>query len=78
MNRIAGTFDVPLHSLVHSSEFYKMIRSEAGQTEKQSDRAELYRILQELTTLFAGGELSSGDRELFLEAVTDLVREARD
>ena len=78
LNNIATTFDVPLQALVSSTEFYKLLHSETEQSGKQSDRTELYRLLQEVTTLFAGGKLSSGDRELFLNAVTALVQESHD
>lgn len=75
LKRIALIFDVPLYSLVNSNEFYRMLRSESLHKSPTNDRKELYRLLQELTTLFAGGEISQGDRELFLEAVTAMVRE---
>ena len=39
---------------------------------------ELYRLMQEITALFAGGHLSASDRELFLDAMTELVRESYD
>lgn len=78
LNRIAAIFDVPVHTLVDSTQFYRMLRAEEPVAGRTSDRKELYRILQELTSLFAGGTLSESDRELFLEAVTELVRETDD
>lgn len=76
LRRVARVFDVPVYSLVGSHEFYKMLRAETREKDPGTDRKELYRLLQELTSLFAGGSLSPGDRELFLEAVTALVLEA--
>lgn len=78
LKRIARTFDVPLYSLANSNEFYRMLRAESLHKPPSTDRKELYRLLQELTTLFAGGDLSPGDRELFLEAVTNMVLETDD
>ena len=45
---------------------------------REKDRKEMYRLMQEITALFAGGSLSASDRELFLEAMTELVRESYD
>ncbi|MBR1705024.1 MAG: helix-turn-helix transcriptional regulator [Clostridia bacterium] len=76
LERISAIFDIPVYSLVNNKEFYKMLQAESLSKGPKADRRELYRLLQELTTLFAGGTLSPGDRELFLEAVTSLVLEA--
>ena len=49
-----------------------------AQSGRDQDRMELYRLMQEITALFAGGHLSASDRELFLDAMTELVRESYD
>lgn len=78
VNRIAAYFNVPLQSLVKSDDFYRLLASEKKQTGREQDRKELYRLMQEITALFAGGKLSSSDRELFLDAMTELLRESYD
>ena len=77
--KLSDYFDVPLKSLISSDDVYRLLRTEARQKLKsEDDRTELYRLLQEVTTLFAGGDLSDSDRELFLTAVTELYRETRE
>ncbi|MBQ5685742.1 MAG: hypothetical protein IIV27_08905, partial [Clostridia bacterium] len=64
--------------LVKSDDFYRLLASEQKETGREQDRMELYRLMQEITALFAGGHLSASDRELFLDAMTELVRESYD
>lgn len=78
LNRIAAYFNVPLQSLVKSDDFYRLLASEKKESGRDQDRKELYRLMQEITALFAGGQLSPSDRELFLDAMTELVRESYD
>ncbi|MBE6735382.1 MAG: helix-turn-helix transcriptional regulator [Clostridia bacterium] len=78
LNRIAAYFNVPLQSLVKSDDFYRLLASEQKENGRDQDRMELYRLMQEITALFAGGHLSASDRELFLDAMTELVRESYD
>lgn len=77
--KLSDYYDIPLKSLISSDDIYRLLRTEARQKLKsEDDRTELYRLLQEVTTLFAGGDLSNSDRELFLTAVTELYRETRE
>ena len=78
LDRIAAYFNVPVQSLVKSEDFYRMLASEQKEGGREKDRKEMYRFMQEITALFAGGSLSASDRELFLEAMTELVRESYD
>lgn len=76
---IAAYFQVPLQSLVRSDDFYRSADLEEDTADREArrerDRQELYRLMQELTALFARGTLSSSDRELFLDAMTEFAEE---
>ncbi len=78
VNRIADYFNVPLQSLVKSDDVYRLLSSEQKLDDREKDRQELYRLMQEISALFAGGKLSFSDRQLFLEAMTELVEESYD
>ena len=73
--RISSYFGIPLRRLVSSDDYYRLLRAEARRDLKEDERKELYRILQTLTALFAGGALSQSDKDLFLEAVQELYQE---
>ncbi len=77
LNRMSAYFHVPVRQLLKSDDYYHLLRTEAETQLEEQDRADLYRIIQELTTLFAGGSLSRSDRELFAQAVTELLHETR-
>lgn len=74
--RLSTYFDIPLTSLIDKNDLLRLMRAEARLERKsEDDRTELYRLLQDLTALFAGGSLSESDRALFVEAVTELYNE---
>lgn len=78
LSRISSYFGIPVRSLVSSDDFYRILRTEARQELTKDERTELYQILHKLTALFAGGSLSRSDKELFLEAIRELLTESEE
>ena len=77
LTRMSAYFQIPVRQLVQSDDYFHLLRTEAQMELEEKERADLYRIIQELTALFAGGSLSASDLELFAQAVDDLLQEAR-
>lgn len=77
LTRMSAYFQIPVRQLVRSDDYFHLLRTEAQMELEEKERADLYRIIQELTALFAGGSLSASDLELFAQAVDDLLQEAR-
>ena len=76
IHRLAAYLEVPVDELVEGQDYYELAGHEIKAAKEPDDSEELFRLLQELTALFAGGSLSRGDRNLFLRAVLDLYEEA--
>ncbi len=78
LSRMSAYFQIPVRQLVRTDDYFHLLRTEAQRELEEKERADLYRILQELTALFAGGSISASDRELFAQAVNEMLQEAQD
>lgn len=73
---MANFFALPPEKLFGTKEFFRLLYAGNAEHRDLEEPEEMFRLLQDMTTLFAGGKLSLEDRELFLSAVKELYSES--